>query len=547
MQDLSKLPPEHRQLVTHLHSLPFGPGLSAAWSEITNEFGDDGRRFLCRNDRYYMLVMECGRVDMLHPWIYARCREVEAEPDNCIDLWAREHYKSTIITFGGVIQEILCDPEITIGIFSHVNQVAMKFLIQIKLELEANKNLIALFPDILYENPKGEALKWSEEKGIQVKRQSNSKEATVEAHGLVDGMPTGAHYRLRLYDDVVTDKSVSTSEQIKKTTDAWALSDNLGAAGPNGEPGRIWHAGTRYSFADTYQDILDRNILKERVYPATDNGLASGNPVLLTPLAWSVKKSRSTEAIIACQMLLNPAAGNEALFRKEWVKFLDIRPGTLNIYIMVDPASSRKKGSDKTAIAVVGIDANHNKYLVDGYHHKMSLTERWTVIQGLRKVWINAPGVQMLKVGYERYGLTSDLEYFENQMLRERDAFELIELAWPREGPGSKYDRIQRLQPDFKAGKFFLAAAVTGGETSNQRRMREEGQGFRIWQPTRRRDHNGEIYSLNKNFLEEFLVYPFAAHEDLLDATSRIYDMEAVAPVVIDEKELEPEVFLEGS
>lgn len=514
------------------------------WAQIFAVYGNEGVRWLGKNDRFYLLTTLLHRPDALKPWLYARCREVEADPDDHLDLWAREHYKSTIITFAGIIQEIIRDPEITIGIFSHTKPVARKFLIQIKTELETNTDLVYTYPEIFYTEPKKDAPKWSEEKGIVVRRKSNPKEATVEAHGLVDGQPTGAHFLLRVYDDVVTRESVGTPEQVAKTTSAWELSDNLGARGADGKS-RRWHIGTRYSYADTYQAIIEKKVLKQRIYPATDNGLVDGNPVFLSREVWQEKVKTQGLAVLAAQMLQNPAAGAQALFKKDWLRFTDIRPATLNVYILADPASSRKKGSDRTAIAVIGVDAARNYYLLDGYHHRMSLSERWAALSGLRKVWMNRPGVQMVKVGYERYGSTSDIEYFKERMERSRDEFEIVELAWPKDGTASKFDRIQRLEPIFRAGTFYLAA-VTQGVTKNQQRVIDMGQKYRVFTPTKRYDENREVYALNKTLLDEYLVYPFSVHDDFLDAVSRIFDIEAVPPILIDERTLEPEVFADG-
>jgi hypothetical protein len=212
------------------------------WLDYTRNGRDnEAARRLCWADRFFLLIAILKRGDAFRPWIYGRCREVEASPDDHLDLWAREHYKSTIITFAGIIQEVLRDPEITVAIFSHTKPIAKAFLRQIQREFEANLDLKTLFPDILWSNPEKEARQWSLDGGITVKRKSNPKEATIEAHGLVDGQPTSRHFRLRVYNDVVVPESVYTPEQIERTTEAWSLSDNLGMEG-----GRRWHEGTRY-------------------------------------------------------------------------------------------------------------------------------------------------------------------------------------------------------------------------------------------------------------------------------------------------------------
>ena len=76
-------------------------------------------RTLAKNDLFFLLVYVLGVSFANNQWVLDRCREYQADPYGHLDLWARGHYKSTIITFAGTIFEIINDPEITIGIFSH--------------------------------------------------------------------------------------------------------------------------------------------------------------------------------------------------------------------------------------------------------------------------------------------------------------------------------------------------------------------------------------------------------------------------------------------
>jgi hypothetical protein len=495
---------------------------------------------LGRNDRFFLLTHLLGRLDIVHPWLYARCREVESAPNGHLDLWARDHRKSTIITYAGSIQEILKNPEITIGIFSHTRPIAKAFLIQIQRELEVNDTLKALYPDVLWSNPAKEAPVWSQDAGIVVKRKSNPKESTVEAWGLVDAQPTSRHFRLRIYDDVVTLESVSTPEQVNKTTNAWELSDNLGT-----QDGWVWTIGTRYSFADTYHSMMERGALKPRLYPATDDGTPNGKPVFLTDVQWAEKKLFQSPAVIACQMLQNPIAGAQAMFDVKWLQPYDIRPATLNVYVLIDPARSQKKDSANTAMVAVGVDQQSNKWLLDGYNHKMPLSERWERMKTLRKKWLNEPGVQSVRVGYEVYGAQADMDYFQERMTIERNGFPIDELAWPRDGDASKLDRVQRLQPDMKMGRIYIPMTVDG-VTSNQQRMIDAGQPYRVAKPIRQHDNEGNIYDLVEQFRMQVGFFPFGGLKDLVDAFSRIYDIEPVPPKVLAAAQTEPPAFMDS-
>jgi len=556
--------------------------------ETVRATSDRDRALLGCNDRYYLLTILCHRKDAFAEWIFNRCREVESNPDGHLDLWARYHYKSTICTFAGLIQEVMVDPEITCAIMSGTNKVAQPFLKQIMEEFESNEDLKRIYSDVLWEEPRKQAPQWSISGGIIVRRRGNPKEATIEAFGLIDGMRTGKHYQLLDYDDLIDESMVDNPDIVKKVTTRWELSDNLGTLGIT----RKWHQGTRYSYADTYGIIIDRAILKTRIHPATENGQLNGKPVMLTEKRWAEIKT-TQRSTVAAQMLLNPLAGNENTFTTLALKHYDVIPSVMNVYIMCDPSKGKTKRSDRTAIAVIGYDLAGNKYLLDGFCHRMKLSRRYELITQLREKWLEHPGVQMVRVGYEQYGLVNDIEVIKEYQERDENYFEIVELSTPREGKHSKTDRIERLQPDFNRNLFYIPAVVYhpefGGKHNNsalwdvwteddkklmdeagntdptknpspgtiiyrrmdgptrlQRAMEARFESHRIVHAIRRRNEDGDIYDLTRMFIEEYRLVPFAPHDDLIDAVSRIFDMEPIKPVMIEAGATQPRTYADS-
>jgi len=455
-------------------------------------------RWLARTDLYFLLWFICGRKDLEHPWLLARCKDVQTEPDGYLDLWSRGHYKSSILTFGKTIQDILAshgdDPlsewggmEPTFGIFSHTRPIAKAFLSQIKREFESNPLMRSLFPDIIWDRCDAEAPKWSEDGGIILKRKGNPKEATIEAWGLVEGMPTSKHYNIIIYDDIVTDKSVTTPEMMAKTLDAWALSLNLGA-----KNFRRRIIGTYYHFQDAYHEIQRRGAVKVRFYPGREGGALDGKPVLKTEEEHRQMYLEMGPYIYGCQVLLNPIADSKMSFKKDWLRFhggVDYLSG--NKYILVDPASSKKKESDYTAIMVIDLGEDENFKVADMVRDRLNLVERADIIFRLHKKW------KPLNVGYEQYGMQADIEHILDRQRRENYYFNITPLG----GKTAKFDRIVGLIPSVSQGRWYFPDSI-----------------FKA-------NYEGRIQDLVDVFInEEFLTFPVPIHDDMLDCMARVLD-----------------------
>ncbi len=443
-------------------------------------------RVLCRSDLFYLLVKACRRTDMLHPWIYERVREVEKNPDNHLDLWAREHYKSTVITFGLTIQDILNDPETTFGIFSHTRPIAKAFLRQIMRELESNKVLHTAFPDILWGEDTKQSPKWSEDDGIIVKRQSNPNEATIEAWGLIDGQPTSKHFKKLLYDDVVVQGSVTTPEMIEKTMSSLEQSYNLIRT----DGGAKRFVGTRWHFNDAYSTIVSRETAKLRFHPATEDGTETGKPMFWSAAILKQKRKDMGPYNFASQILLNPKADALQGFKREWLrKFKNAPEKGTNDYVLVDAASSKKKGSDYTSMWVVRLGTDQNYYCFPLVRDRLNLSERADRLFEIHRKY------KPRQVRYEKYGLMADIEHIKQKQELENYRFDITEVA----GQTSKEDRIKRLLPLFEQGRIYLPQSL---HVTN-------------WEKV--------VKDLVHDFIEEeYMAFPVGSHDDMLDSLSRI-------------------------
>lgn len=478
------------------------------------------RRWLCRNDLFFLMFWGLERSDFMHPWLFRRCREVQAFPDGYLDLWSRDHYKSTIVTFGLTIQDILAshgdDPapryngrEVTFGIFSHTRGISKGFLQQIKQELEDSDRLKGLFPDILWDKT-SKAPQWGLDTGITVKRKSNPKEATVEAWGLVDGQPTSKHYWTRLYDDVVTLESVNTPEQIKKTTAAWEMSDNLGTEG-----GKERYVGTRYHLFDSYAEMIKRGAVKTRVHTCTKDGtenFTKANCVLRHPATLAKKRKAQGPYVFGSQMLLDPVADTSMGFNEDWLRYWT--PNNfkgLNIAIIVDPSSGRDKtraNNDYSAFWVLGFGGDKKVRQLRHIRDRLNLSARTRTLFDLHRTWSEVGKV--FCVGYEQYGMQADIEHIEEKMEEENYSFEITKLS----GAMSKVNRILRLVPWFEQGRIML--------------LRHDIHNMQA---------DGSAVNMTQTFIdEEFKPFPVCNHDDSLDGLARIFDIDIEWPARTDKK-----------
>lgn len=433
-----------------------------------------------KEDLFFMMYFFLNILPINDPWLVPKIYEIQDNHNGTLDLWSRETYKSTTLTYGLPIQDCIKNPENRQGIFSNTRTMAKKFLRRIKFTLEGNLLLKKVYSDILYDDPAKQSPKWSEDEGLLVKRLGAYNEMSIEAWGVTDSMPTGAHFTHRIYDDLVTWDTTRTSDQINKTREGFELSHNLGVT-VGGEARVI---GTRYDYNDLYSEMIKSGEWRVRLHAADKD------PKYWDEATIARKKRLMGSYTFATQISLNPISESDQKFNVTWIKWYQQPPDKLNKYLIVDPANEKKSDSSYTVMWVVGAESTNNIFVLDIVRDKLNLTERWKKVSGFK---IKHP--DLVTVGYEKYSMQADIAFLQLKMAEEKQYFNITPLG----GLMSKDDRIRGLIPYFETGRIWLPKEY--------------------WYT----DVEGRQRDLIKEFLEEeYLFFPAISKKDMLDALARI-------------------------
>jgi hypothetical protein len=476
---------------------------------------------------YFVAGWESGAATGNKPFIVNMCRMAEDGPrTRTVDVWGREHGKSTILTVAGTLQRIVNDPECCTAIFSYKKGAADKFLDSIRKLLES-EFMVWCFPDICYAKPHTESPFWGLQTGIRVKRSNQiRKENTVEAFGLVEGMPTGGHWDHLVYDDVETDDMAQSPDQMELCFNKLMMSGNLGREG-----GTEQVIGTYYSHCGVLvklgemKQITGEPMYKIRIFPGTDDGTINGTPVFFSQEYLDLKK---TKPGFNTQILCNPTPSNE--IRLNFDRFVKIKkddlPKNRAKVIIIDPAGDKDvqsgKKNDSWAMLCLSVELERDE-------------------QGNQNVYLEDAIVG-------EFGLSASTDAACNLYMRNG---RISILGIEKVGQSTQYDQIMQ---GLKARGVYIAIKKKGQQYGNLMLMAPAGRdkNYRIESGLAWPLNNGKLHIVDTvdpdvaaALKGECDKFPFF-HVDILDAMAYLYDILAdesvvLIPCYIAKTEMRPE------
>jgi hypothetical protein len=408
--------------------------LKAKSDNVAKELIRDKKRWLLRNDLFFLSCVTghekiceykevyqpfCDKVS-LQTWQVLRLEMHEANGDllkpedvaseeewdiQRLVLAYRAFYKTTIVTICHTAQLLVNYNNLHVVLCHNTQNTSSKNLVAVK-NLFLNRprltkatqdrlfrdygvygaNIRDLFPECV---PKTKDWGSTEKFNLANRTDMQRPEHSIEAKG-VDTEITGGHWQVAKKNDLVTEKSVNTEDQIVKTAD-WDARFNIGNFDDRKTPLQDYE-GTRYHFADLYSAKKDDpkvSVLEIPIVKDWEKFKEGDDSQITHPQRYKrgdIESMLDDMWVFFCQMQLRPEDPAKKRFMPEMIKEWTDVPEYARHYLLVDPANEKKKRSDYTAMSVVGVTDSHY-YLVDMVRDKLGPNERIDTAIDLIKRW----------------------------------------------------------------------------------------------------------------------------------------------------------------
>lgn len=440
-------------------------------------------------------------------------------------LLPRDHMKSALIAYR-VAQALTKDPTLRILYISSTSNLAIKQLKFIK-DILTCENYRSLWPEMV-EKEEAKREKWTERE-ISIDHPKRKEWAIREPSIFTAGLTTnivGLHCDIIVLDDVVVAANAYTEQGREKVAEQYGYLGSIAGA-----ESLQWMVGTRYHPRDLYADVMEREVeqfdeegnsagtipLFEKMEEAVESR-GDGTGEFLWPRQqgkegkWfgfddkilAVKKAnyKGNMTQFRAQYYNDPTDSDSSPIQRDLFQYFDqahlnnrngkwfFRDNRLNVFAAVDFAYSTNKNSDYTCVVVIGVDTEHNYYVLeidrfrttkpsDYYKHILDLHTKW----GFRKI--------RAEVSIAQKVIVEDLK---DNYIRKNGLALSVEEFRPSRWLGAKEERIlATLEPKYANRQIWH---YMGG---------------------------------NCQALEEELVFANPAHDDIKDALASAIDF-AVPP-----------------
>lgn len=428
--------------------------------------------------------------------------------------------KSTLLTKGQTIHELLIHDDYSVGIANEVNTNAEAFLQSIAQEFESNELLKTLFPERI---PDFRDTTWQSQRIVIARDKPNPVSPSVLAAG-ANKTVTGVHMNIWRLDDLISQNAAEAAYRgnfaVMEETERWMKRLQPLLKSPKKDPihliGTRWWENDIYPWAEKHWGhgeekktfmwhlkLPDGEAQTLEVYrvgevavfrrPAIENGKS------IFPERYTIEDleimAMEDPVFYAGQYLLEPAAGGASKFKDEYLRYYEIdnrfiryrdqlgemkhQPlKDLTYMISVDPAFSKKSANARTAIPVVGTNGTDFFLMEDFAEHGVGEDDIARIAidffkrYDAKKIFVETIVAQIV--------IANNIRKVAREEGIHIDPF-IDEIR--SHGQQRKDWRIFAMEPFFKRGRFY-------------------------------------VHKSHQNFLQEYISFPRSPLKDTLDALS---------------------------